>query len=86
VLQPFSQGEMAGRPERFIARLLAPELEPLLAYRGSLNRAGYMELGSAGGYPEAGIARRMLAPHVDQLGTLYLVHVVPAWLRWFSVL
>lgn len=133
----FSQGELAGRRERFVDRLLAGET--FSGHRSDLGRADYLEVACAGGYPEAlsrsgrrrsawwdnylrriverdapdvsglqrlfelpgllrllaarnaselnmaslagdaGIPVRTLAPYVELLETLFLVHRVPAW-------
>ncbi|MDR1150907.1 MAG: ATP-binding protein [Bifidobacteriaceae bacterium] len=53
VLEPLSQGELAGRGERFIDRVFADEPVRLLRHSGSLSRSGYVEAALAGGYPEA---------------------------------
>lgn len=47
----FSQGEIAGRKERFIDRLLGGEL--FHEHVSSLTRHDYLERATAGGYPEA---------------------------------
>jgi uncharacterized protein len=47
----FSQGELAGVRERFVARLLAGET--FLEHRSDLGRGDYLERACAGGYPEA---------------------------------
>jgi uncharacterized protein len=134
----FSQGEIAGRRERFVDRLLSGE--GFAGHRSALGRADYLERACAGGYPEAlarpvgrrraawfdnylrriverdapdvsglqrladlplllrllaarnaaelntadlasasGIPVRTLAPYVDLLETLFLVHRLPAW-------
>lgn len=133
----FSQGELSGRRERFVDRLLAGE--DFTAHRSTMTRPDYLDVACAGGYPEAlsrtgrrrsawldnylrriverdapdvsglqrlselpgllrllaarnaaelnlaslandsGIPVRTLAPYVDLLGTLFLVHRIPAW-------
>lgn len=47
----FSQGELAGRRERFVDRLLAGDT--FAGHGGSLSRADYLDRACAGGYPEA---------------------------------
>ncbi len=47
----FSQGELAGRRETFIDRVLAGE--SFTGHRSVLTRADYLERACAGGYPEA---------------------------------
>ena len=47
----FSQGEIEGRPERFIDRLLGGEL--FHGHSSELTRHSYLERATAGGYPEA---------------------------------
>lgn len=47
----FSQGEIAGRRERFIDQLLGGEL--FHGHSSVLTRHGYLERATAGGYPEA---------------------------------
>ena len=47
----FSQGELVGRRERFVDRLLAGEM--FVGHDGSLSRADYLDRACAGGYPEA---------------------------------
>jgi len=54
-LWPFSQGELAGRRETFIDRLLSGQIDR--QYRSDLTKADYLELAGAGGFPEA-IRRR----------------------------
>ncbi len=49
-LYGLSQGELAGRVETFVDRLLAGER---LVHRSALTRADYLELACTGGYPEA---------------------------------
>ncbi len=49
-LYGLSQGELAGRVETFVDRLLGGER---LVHRSALARADYLELACAGGYPEA---------------------------------
>ncbi|MFZ0157809.1 MAG: ATP-binding protein [Kineosporiaceae bacterium] len=133
----FSQGELSGRRERFVDRLLAGE--DFTAHRSDMTRPDYIDVACAGGYPEAlsrtgrrrsawldnclrrvverdapdvsglqrlselpgllrllaarnaaelnlaslasdaGIPVRTLAPYVDLLETLFLVHRIPAW-------
>jgi uncharacterized protein len=46
----FSQGELVGRQEQFVARLL--EGDRLLEHSSELRRADYLAIASAGGYPE----------------------------------
>lgn len=50
-LWPFSRGELAGRRETFIDRLLSGDLDT--GYRGDLTKADYLDLAAAGGFPEA---------------------------------
>ena len=50
-LYGLSQGELAGRTETFVDRLLAGER--LTGHRSTLTRADYVERACAGGYPEA---------------------------------
>jgi len=50
-LWPFSQGELAGRRESFVDRLLAGELDA--GYRSDLTKRDYLERAAAGGFPEA---------------------------------
>lgn len=50
-LHGFSQGELAGRSERFIERLLAGDR--FEGYSSSLSRNDYLARATAGGYPEA---------------------------------
>lgn len=133
----FSQGELSGRRERFVDRLLAGE--DFTAHRSTMTRPDYLDVACAGGYPEelsrtgrrrsawldnylrriverdapdvsglqrlselpgllrllaarnaaelnlaslandSGIPVRTLAPYVDLLETLFLVHRIPAW-------
>ena len=50
-LWPFSQGELTGRRESFVDRLLAGVLDT--GYRSNLTKADYLERAIAGGFPEA---------------------------------
>jgi predicted AAA+ superfamily ATPase len=50
-LWPFSQGELNGRRESFVDRLLAGELDT--GHRSELTKRDYLQLASAGGFPEA---------------------------------
>lgn len=50
-LWPFSQGELTGRRESFVDRLLAGELDT--GHRSELTKRDYLQLASAGGFPEA---------------------------------
>jgi len=54
-LWPFSAGELAGKPEGFLAGLLSPE--PRFKAGERLDRAAYLQKIVDGGYPEA-LARR----------------------------
>jgi len=50
-LWPFSQGELAGRREMFLDRLLTGTID--VGYRSTLTKADYLNLAAAGGFPEA---------------------------------
>ena len=56
-LWPLSQGEIEGRPEKFLDLLLAGKLEPLAARPAPIDRDELIERIVAGGFPEA-VARR----------------------------
>jgi predicted AAA+ superfamily ATPase len=51
-LEPLSQGELAGRSERFIDAVFSEDPPRLLHYSGALSRADYVDAALAGGYPE----------------------------------
>lgn len=56
-LWPFSQGELRGRRDDFVATVFARG--PLAGYRSSLRKTDYLQMAAIGGYPE--VTRRAAA-------------------------